>query len=595
MKKVDRKKRNWFAAGVVAVSVFLAACGQKESGQELPAASENTTALQTVEETEVASVKDGIYTQSAKGNNGDVAVEVEVKDGSVVRVDVIEHEETPGISDKPIAEIPKAIVAYQSLGIDTVSGATNTSNAILSAVEICLEEAGVDGNEWKERVVEKEILQNKDAICDAVVIGAGGAGMKVALELDEGGQDVILVEKQSIVGGATSLAATYFVAVDTTFHQAAGITLSVDEYISSTMAANPNMNEANLRRLLESSQESLDWLNRMGTKINRPISNYQVATEDGTSLGVAIVQAMSDSLEKSGVDLRLETEAVDILEDSGKVTGIRVRNASGEYSILADNIVIATGGFVSGQEAVKEYAPDWAGIPSTSAAGSTGEMFKIVERVGGKLSNMDVVRLNPSVHSENGVNSSLSAARAEGGIIVNQKGLRFCNDYYPDYTVLSKWMMEQEGDFVYILIDQTAMDNSKRLQGFKEKGYFIEGNSIEELARQMDVPEENLKQTIEAYQKAVETGVDEEFGRLNNLSIDFKNGPFYAVTTSPGLQVSLGGILVNDNMQVQRDDGTAFSNLYAVGECADDGLFGCAPTNINITFGKLVSKYILEK
>ena len=152
-------------------------------------------------------------------------------------------------------------------------------------------------------------------------------------------------------------------------------------------------------------------------------------------------------------------------------------------------------------------------------------MFKIVDQIGGKLSNMDIVRLNPSVHSENGVNSSLSAARAEGGIIVNQQGLRFCNDYYPDYTVLSKWMMEQEGDFVYILIDQTAMDKSKRLQGFKEKGYFIEADSIEELAKKMDVPEENLKQTIEKYQKAVETGVDEEFGREHNLSIDFTHAP----------------------------------------------------------------------
>ncbi len=595
MRKANRNKRTWLTAGLVTAAVFLAACGQKEGGQEAAVTSPQTTASQSVSETEEASVKDGVYSRSAKGNNGDVTVEVEVKDGSVVRAEVVEHEETPGISDKAVADIPKAIVEYQSLGIDAVSGATNTSNAVLSAVELCLKEAGMDVEEWKNRTVEKELSENTDAVCDTVVIGAGGAGMKVALELDENGQDVILVEKQSMVGGATSLAATYFVAVDTTYHREAGIELSIDEYISNTMKTNPNMNEANLKRLLEGSQESLDWLNLMGTKINRPISNYQVATEDGTSLGVAIVQAMSDALEKSGVDLRLETEAVDILQNSGKVTGVRVRNGSGEYSIQADNVVVATGGFVSGQEAVKEYAPDWTGIPSTSAAGSTGEMFKIVEQIGGKLSNMDVVRLNPSVHSENGVNSSLSAARAEGGIIVNQQGLRFCNDYYPDYTVLSKWMMEQEGDFVYILIDHTAMDNSKRLQGFKDKGYFLEGDSIEALAQKMNVPEENLKQTIEKYRKAVETGVDEEFGRTNNLSIDFTNGPFYAVTTSPGLQVSLGGILVNDNMQVQRQDGTEFDNLYAVGECADDGLFGCAPTNINITFGKFAAEHILAK
>ena len=349
-----------------------------------------------------------------------------------------------------------------------------------------------------------------------------------------------------------------------------------------------------LRLLLENSQESLDWLNSLGTNITRPLSNYQVATEDGSSLGAAIVKAMSSALEQSSVDLRLDTEAVEILTEDGAVTGVRVRDAGGEYSILADSVVLASGGFVSGTEAVEKYAPEWAGLPSTSAAGSTGEMFGLVEQIGGVLSNMDVVRLNPSVHSENGVNSSLSAARAEGGIIVNQQGLRFCNDYYPDYTTLSKWMVEQEGDYVYILIDQTAMDNSKRLQGFKDMGYFLEADTLEELAEKMGVPADNLVKTVEAYQEAVRTGVD-EFGRTNNLSIDFSNPPYYAVTTSPGLQVSLGGILVDDTMRVQKQDGTSFDNLYAVGECADDGLFGCAPTNINITFGKMVADQILGR
>lgn len=352
---------------------------------------------------------------------------------------------------------------------------------------------------------------------------------------------------------------------------------------------------ANLRRLLLGSQESLDWLNSLGTRINRPISDYQVATEDGSSLGVAIVKAMSEALEASEVDLRTETEAVKVLTEGNRVTGVRVKDAAGEYSVLADQVVVATGGFVSGKEAVEMYAPEWAGLPSTSAAGSTGEMFGLVEEIGGILSNMDVVRLNPSVHSAGGVNSSLSAARAEGGIMVNQQGLRFCNDYYPDYTVLSRWMMEQEGDSVYILIDQTAMDKSKRLQGFKEKGYFIEADTIEELAAGMGVPTDNLKSTIAKYQKAVETGVDEEFGRTANLSIDFKNAPYYAVETQPGLQVSLGGILVDENMLVKKADGTVFDNLYAVGECADDGLFGSGPTNINITFGKGVAEHILNK
>lgn len=591
------RKYKLFAA-VLTAAALAAGCGQKTAAPLEETVQKTESVSASAEEqlsgSQAGTVKDGVYSHSAKGNNGDVTVELEIKDGKAVRAEVVEHEETEGLSDKPIAEIPAWIVENQSLAIDAVSGATNTSNAILEAAALCLEDAGIDAQEWKNRKVETTAEKKEDTSCDTVVVGAGGAGMKVALELAENGQKVILVEKQAAVGGATNLAATYFVAVDTTFQREKGIQLSIDDYVAQTAKTTPNINTDNLKRLLENSQESLDWLNELGTKINRPISNYQVATEDGSSLGATIVKAMSGALEKSSADLRLETEAIDIIAENNVVKGVKVKDKGGEYSIFADNVVLATGGFVSGEDAVAAYASDWAGLPSTSAAGSTGEMFKIVENIGGVLSNMDQVRLNPSVHSENGVNSSLSAARAEGGIMVNQEGLRFCNDYYPDYTVMSKWMMEQEGDFVYILIDQAAMDKSKRLQGFKEKGYFLEADTIEELAQKMNVPEENLVQTIENYQKAVETGVD-EFGRTNNLSIDFTKPPYYAVTTCPGLQVSLGGILVDENLLVQKQDGTGFTNLYAVGECADDGLFGCAPTNINITFGKEAAKHILNK
>lgn len=591
------RKYKLFAA-VLTAAALAAGCGQKTAAPLEETVQKTESVSASTEEqlsgSQAGTVKDGVYSHSAKGNNGDVTVELEIKDGKAVRAEVVEHEETEGLSDKPIAEIPTWIVENQSLAIDAVSGATNTSNAILEAAALCLEDAGIDAQEWKNRRVETTAEKKEDTSCDTVVVGAGGAGMKVALELAENGQNVILVEKQAAVGGATNLAATYFVAVDTTFQRESGIQLSIDEYVAQTAKTTPNINTDNLKRLLENSQESLDWLNGLGTKINRPISNYQVATEDGSSLGASIVKAMSGALEKSSADLRLETEAIDIIAENNVVKGVKVKDKGGEYSIFADNVVLATGGFVSGEDAVAVYAPDWAGLPSTSAAGSTGEMFKIVENIGGVLSNMDQVRLNPSVHSENGVNSSLSAARAEGGIMVNQEGLRFCNDYYPDYTVMSKWMMEQDGDFVYILIDQAAMDKSKRLQGFKEKGYFLEADTIEELAQKMNVPEENLVQTIENYQKAVETGID-EFGRTNNLSIDFTKPPYYAVTTCPGLQVSLGGILVDENLLVQKQDGTGFTNLYAVGECADDGLFGCAPTNINITFGKEAAKHILNK
>ena len=111
----------------------------------------------------------GTYTASAKGNNGDVTVEVTVDEQSIVSFTVTDHQETEGIADGALATIPQAIVDQQSLNIDTVSGATYTSNAILEAAADCLQQAGADVEALKTK--EKEAAQAKAA--GAVVLGLG--------------------------------------------------------------------------------------------------------------------------------------------------------------------------------------------------------------------------------------------------------------------------------------------------------------------------------------------------------------------------------------------------------------------------------------
>ena len=86
----------------------------------------------------------GVYTAQANGNNGPVTVEVEVNDSEILNVRVTDHAETAGLSDAPIERIPAEIVEGQTLAVDTVSGATNTSNAILKAAEDALAQAGAD-------------------------------------------------------------------------------------------------------------------------------------------------------------------------------------------------------------------------------------------------------------------------------------------------------------------------------------------------------------------------------------------------------------------------------------------------------------------
>jgi len=86
-------------------------------------------------------LKDGEYEATVDGQSGPMTVKVVIAEGKIADVQVVSHNETAGISDAPIASVPAAIVAGNTATVDTVAGATLTSNRIMDAVVKCLEQA----------------------------------------------------------------------------------------------------------------------------------------------------------------------------------------------------------------------------------------------------------------------------------------------------------------------------------------------------------------------------------------------------------------------------------------------------------------------
>jgi flavocytochrome c len=164
----------------------------------------------------LSGVADGVYTGTGQGNNGSVTMEVTVKGGKITAVTPAGHNESPSISDPAFERVPKAIVDRQSLAVDTVSGATNSSRGIIDAVTAALESAGANIAALKTAGAAgaKAALTQKKETYDIVVIGAGGAGLAAAISAQQAGQKVLILEKMPRAGGNTIISGAAFNAAD---------------------------------------------------------------------------------------------------------------------------------------------------------------------------------------------------------------------------------------------------------------------------------------------------------------------------------------------------------------------------------------------
>lgn len=156
----------------------------------------------------------GTYEASAQGRNGPVNVKVDVTKDRITSVQVTGHKETPGIGTLAVKDLPKAIVEAQTTGVDSVSGATITADALRTAVTAALQKAGAEDKFFK--AAPKKALDA--AVCpteaDVVIVGAGGAGMVAAATAVGQGAKVIVLEKMAMIGGNTARSEGNMSAVD---------------------------------------------------------------------------------------------------------------------------------------------------------------------------------------------------------------------------------------------------------------------------------------------------------------------------------------------------------------------------------------------
>ena len=218
----------------------------------------------------VASADAGVFTgvgDSEIGGKGAIEVAVTVdENGAVTAIEVTKNGDTAGISDPAVAQIPGLIVEQQTANVDAVAGATKTSDAIMAAVLDAVTKAGLDTVKWStkgETVVEK--AEDVTIETEIVVIGGGGAGLAAAVQANQLGSKVLVLEKMGKVGGNTILAGGALNAVNDRSEQAIAYNDSVEWHYTQTLSGGDYQGDPLLvHTLVSNAWDGVQWLMDLG-------------------------------------------------------------------------------------------------------------------------------------------------------------------------------------------------------------------------------------------------------------------------------------------------------------------------------------------
>ena len=576
--------------------------------------------------------KAGTYKGTGSGNNGEVTLNVTFSKDAIKSIKIVSHKETPGISDPAFAKIPDAIVKGQTLAVDAVSGATNTSRAILEAVEKAVKAAGGDAAALKNKRVAKK-TEVKELSTDVVVAGAGASGTAAALAAVQNGAKVILLEKAAGVSGAGTMAGVMF-ADHSDLQKAAKKEVDskwlYDQYIrDSSYYANARL----VRTIIRESSDTVNWLVKNGMNLMLLDAGYGAqynhvgmpATAHGyVDGGAKAIGDLHKKIKDLGGSVYYETPAKELLFDaSHRVAGIKAVQSDGTtLNIRAKKVILATGGYGGNEEMMKARFGAKAGTGLVKTA--TGDGLVMAWSAGAAELGADVAQWFGMKYD--GANTKkmpkgtgeLTELVRNPLLFVDKTGKRFGDEAEAyESAALGTMMYNLPDAEMAIILDQGVIDNvaknglakvfvdrwgtmygkgmvysenghkrdldkmTEQLRAPKDysaamaqavaAGIAVKADSIESLAKALGM--ENLVAEVSAYNALCASGSDTQFFKDTKFLYPVKQGPYYAVLTRLRCLGTLGGVAVDERMQAVDADQKPIANLYVVGADAG-GVYG---------------------
>lgn len=454
-----------------------------------------------------------------------------------------------------------------------------------------------------------------DTSYDLIVVGGGASGNSAALIAAREGKSVVILEKMPELGGL-SVFAEGTAAFESSEQKRLGKPDHPDRHFPSKAEGYAKFNSfshyrANyevVKAFVDNSAETIDIYKDLGIEYKTvTIAAYDDPNEIWTfhlpdGLGARCQEVLIEAIERAGVDIFTNTPVKELIIEDGKVVGV-VAHSEGEEPIRVGGkaVILATGGMGSSPDLIAKYSwfsPSAYNMNVLTPLQNVGDGLRMALDAGADPDNITTCPLLAGGARDKAMDSEVGAAGIQPGTIwVNKTGRRFISegiaenigDIGPQYG-------KQPDGIVWSLLDQDNIDRlievgsevsigefvvfGRPLKRLKteltqdvEDGVVKKADTVEELARLIDVDEKTLIETVSSYNDACKTGRDEYYLKQEKFLRPLSKTPFYAIALATGTMGSAGGIRINGNMQVVNKEYEPIEGLYAVGLDAT-GLYG---------------------
>ena len=429
------------------------------------------------------------------------------------------------------------------------------------------------------RGVSRKMPAALDASTNVLVIGAGACGLVAALRAADQGADVVVVERDPSPFGSTSMASGFIPAPGTRFQRDVGVDddspalLQADIVAKTHGQAVPHLAELASRRIgpaLEwlADRHGLDWIVLDDFLYPGHTRHRMHAVPEKT--GASLMVRLTAAAEAAGIPIVTEAEArtLHLDDDSDRIGAVTIARPGGSHETIGcRNVVLACSGFAGDAQMVASHMPEIASGLFFGHAGNRGSALRWGEALGARLEHLSGYQGHGSVAHPHGILISW-ALIMRGGIQVNSAGARF-SDESAGYSEQAVHVLRQPDGVAWDVYDEAIHEFALGFPDYRqaaEAGAVRRAETTTQLAEIVGARPDAIAETLASVERFRSGAEPDPFGRV--FDGPGLEAPWYAARVTGALFHTQGGLMIDEQAHVLRDDGRPFPNLFAGGGAA---------------------------